>query len=219
MSDRDRDHEDDMSSQVVESSGPAAGDALPSATHSVGSSSAQQDIDLLFGTPQEITIWEPPRPPPALGELLDSRYMFPLLFPSNPRMLATVSVDRVSTEKQNKRRSTQLPDGLSPDSSIGDRTVFQWRSRSRKIREVGAEALQLVDGNRPATRWPGYFELPQDDQDDLDDPPPYTSDDPNAEDATRSEISQNHSTPLTRKPSTRSKGRQSSGGVVAPADP
>jgi hypothetical protein len=214
MSDRDRDHEDDMSLQVDESSGPAVGDAPPSATPTVGSSGAQQDIDLLFGTQHEITIWEPPRPPPALGELLDSRYMFPLLFPSDPRMLATVSVDRVSVEKQIKRRSAQLSDALGPDS-VGNRTVFQWRSRNRKVREVGVEALRLVDGNRPVAQWMGPFEGPQDDQ---DDPPPYTSDDPDAEETTWSGISQNHSTPLTRKPSTRSKGRQSSAGA-APINP
>jgi len=197
MSDRDRAHEDSTSSNVDESSGTIVGDTASS----VENSGTQHNIDLLFGTPQETMIWEPVKPPAALGELLDSRYMLPLLFPSDPRMLAAVSGDRsVSDKEQDKRRSAPL--SLNTDSNIGNRV--QWRSRNKKVRQVGVGALQWVDGIRSAARWAGSFELPDEDQ---EDPPSYTSDDPNN---ARSGIPQ--STPLTRKPSLRSKGR---GGTAA----
>jgi hypothetical protein len=208
-----------MSSQVDESSGTIVGDVSSSATPAVQSPGTQHDIDLLFGTPRESRIWEPARPPPALGELLDSRYMLPLLFPSDPRMLAAVSIDRVSgDEKLDKRRSARImPNARSTDSNIGNRTMLQWRLRNRKVREVGVEALQWVDSNRSAPHWAESFELPLEDEDDQDRPPPsYASDDPN--DTARSGNSQSHSTPLTRKPSARSKGRQSLG-TTAPIDP
>lgn len=206
MNDRDRDHEDSMSSQIDESLGDA-----PCSIENPGT---QHDIDLLFGTPPETRIWEPARPPPALGELLDSRYMLPLLFPSDPRMLAAVPIDRVSgNDKPDKRSSAGLIlNARSAASSIGNRTILQWRSRNRKIREVGVETLQWVDGNRSAAHWAESFELPQDDQDDQDDSPSCTSDDLNMDTG----IFQNHNTPLTRKPSARSKGRQSLGGTAAP---
>jgi hypothetical protein len=217
MSDRDRDHENSMSSQVDNSSSTIVCDAAASssAMPPVESIGAQHDIDLLFGTPQRARIWEPARPPLALGELLDSRYMLRLLFPSDPRMLAAVAIDRVSGD--DKLRSARiLPDVRATDSNIGNRTMLQWRLRNRKIREVGVEALQWVDGNRTTAHWAESFELPLEDLDDQDKPPPYTSDD--HADVDRPGISQSHSTPLTRKPSTRSRGRASLG-TAAPIDP
>lgn len=221
MSDRDRDHEDSVSSQVDESPGTIPGDPPSSAIHPAESPSIQHDIDLLFGTPTEIRLWEPARPPPALGELLDSRYMLPLLFPSDPRMLAAVSADRIfGSESLDKLRSAQLlPAVRNTDPNLGNRSTTQtrWRSRNKKVREVGVEALRWVDGNRSGAQWPESFELPQDDQYDQDDPPSYVSDDANV-DAVQSGIFQNNGTPLTRKPSARSKGRQSMGGTTTPVD-
>ena len=216
MSDRDRDHDESMSSQIDEPSS----DVPSILRHAVENSGTQHDIDLLFGTPQETRNWEPARPPPALGELLDSRYMLPLLFPSDPRMLAAASIDRVSSsEKPDKQRSTGLmPDARSTDSNTGDRTMLQWRPRNRKVRDVGVETLQWVDGNRSPAHWAESFELPQEDQDDRDGSPSYISDDLNLEHV-QSGISQNHHTPLTRKPSARSKGRQSLGETTSPIEP
>lgn len=209
MSDRDRDHEDSVSSQVDESSSTIVGDVPLSATHAE-SPGAHHDINLLFGTPQDISIWEPAGPPPALGELLDSRYMLPLLFPSNPRMLAAVSIDTLSGDEElDKQRSARpVPETRSTDSNIGSR---QWRLRNKKFREVGVEALRWVDDNQPAVHWVEPFELHPDGQDDKDDP---SSDYPNV-DTVQSGGSQSQNTPLTRKPSGRSKGRQSLGGTVA----
>lgn len=211
MSDRDRDRDESMSSQADEPS-------VDGVRYAAENSGTQHDVNLLFGTLQETKIWEPARPPPALGELLDSRHMLPLLFPSDPRMLAAASVDRVSdNEKLDKRRSTGLmPDARSPDPDTGNRAMLQWRSRNRKVRDVGVETLQWVDGNRSLARWAESFELPQEHQDDQHSPS-YTSDDSNL-DPVQSGISQNH-TPLTRKPSARSKGRQSLGETTSPIHP
>ncbi|EJD33454.1 hypothetical protein AURDEDRAFT_177463 [Auricularia subglabra TFB-10046 SS5] len=49
---------------------------------------APQGIDALFDRGIDKAQWTAPRPPEALGELLDSRCMLPLVLPSDPQLLA-----------------------------------------------------------------------------------------------------------------------------------
>lgn len=165
--------------------------------------------------------WEPVRPPQVLGELLDSRYMLPLLFPSDPRMLAALpgKVPLIEQDKVERRRGVRVAPDSRSSSRIGngDRGTMVWRSRNRKLREVGIGALQWVDGVRSAARW-GRAPEPGDEEVDDDDNQPhsYTSDDSTVNDpALRLDT---HTTPLTRKPSGRSKGRTSLGGETTPIE-
>jgi len=84
-----------------------------------------------------------------------------------------------------------------------------WRSKSRKIRVIGVEALQFVDGVRSASRWSMAIEAMDNDSEHDVHPNESVSDEgPGGcgRDAIVSRI-----TPLTRKPSGRSKGRPSMG--------
>ncbi|KAK0198200.1 DIL domain-containing protein, partial [Armillaria mellea] len=85
---RDREREESLSSSLNDS----MDQSMQSVSFSSDSSDLppNQNIDVLFE--DDITAsWEPPKPPQVLGELLDSRHMLPLLFPSNPLMLAAIS--------------------------------------------------------------------------------------------------------------------------------
>jgi hypothetical protein len=91
------------------------------------------------------------------------------------------------------------------------RGCMEWRSRNRKIREVGIDVLQWVDGVHSASRWgrAGHLEEFDDEQGrtpayDFDDTPAGGEDGLGASDLPPL-------TPLTRKPSARSKGRHSLG--------
>ncbi|RDB29224.1 Dilute domain-containing protein C25B8.08 [Hypsizygus marmoreus] len=201
----ERDREDSISSYVDESSGNVSVKNTPSiSTNSSETSGAHYVIDTLFGTPQETLLWEPIKPPPALGELLDSRYMLPLLFPSDPRMLAALPTkfSLSDVESQEKGRNA-----MNISGGRGSRGTT-WRSRNRRLREVGAGTLQWVDGIRSAARWTRPIELEEDDEEQQ--PPSYASDDPNGDEETELRVN-THATPLTRKPSGRSRGRHSLG--------
>lgn len=203
MDDRDRDEDDALSSSVNESTGSISGQTPSISTNSSENTNPQHNIDILFGNAHEMSTWEPIKPPPALGELLDSRYMLPLLFPSDPRML------------------TALPGKMALTGGIyeekhGQHNMTQWKFRNRKLREVGVGTLQWVDGVRSAARWGRPIELDEDDEEDQK-PLLYTSDDPNIDDVAELRIN-THNTPLTRKPSGRSKGRQSFGGETTPIE-
>jgi hypothetical protein len=84
-----------------------------------------------------------------------------------------------------------------------------WRSKSRKIREIGVEALQFVDGIRSASRWGMTVEAY--DNDSEHDVPRIASASDESHDGYGSDAIVNHITPLTRNPSGRSKGRPSIG--------
>jgi hypothetical protein len=179
-------------------------------------STAQRGIDMLFEN-QDKSAWEPEKPPEVLGELLDSRYMLPLLFPSDPRMLCALPGKPPVNEEgpYEKRRSVQLPaESLSASRASGtSRGTMAWRSRNRKLREVGVEAFRWVDGVRSASRWSRPVEL---DEEDDDNQVSHSSDDLNFYKELRVDTNLPRSTPLTRKPSGRSK--KQSGGDITPID-
>lgn len=164
---------------------------------------------MLFDRMQEKSAWEPAKAPQVLGELLDSRYMLPLLLPSDPRMLAASPGKHPFPGAEEKRRSAQLAaEGRSASrASAGSRGSMAWRSKSHKVREIGVEALQCVDGIWSASRW-GMVAEPHDDSDAVPRNDSFSDD---GQDDYDSETIVNHITPLTRKPSGRSKGRPSMG--------
>ena len=118
---------------------------------------ASYSIDVLFRKSQDKAAWVPPKAPKVLGELLDSRYMLPLLFPSDPRLLSALP-GRSSLVSGDDR--LQSPTRPKPDIP----GAMAWRSRNRKLRQVGLDTLRWVDGVRPTTRWARPADL-----DDIDD--------------------------------------------------
>jgi hypothetical protein len=162
---------------------------------------------MLFERAHDISSWEPAKPPHVLGELLDSRYMLPLLLPSDPRMLSALP-GKLPTTQDEKRNSMQFNSSNRSASraSIKRSGIMAWRSRNRKLRQVGADTLQWVDGVRSAARWVRPVQV--EDEEEEEAPQSRSSDDllqngsPNPD---------THITPLTRKPSTRSRGRPSYG--------
>lgn len=177
----------------------------PSITPSLVASSTQQNIDILFDRSLDKSTWTPVRPPQALGELLDSRHMLPLFFPSDPRLLAALSGNTNHPEDA-KRTSMQSSKSDSDRSSSHTNAPepFSWKLRNRKVREVGSEILQWVDGVRSASRWGRSLvhDFEVGDEEDHSSPGEPEHDELTIRVNT-------HITPLTRKPSGRTKGRLS----------
>ena len=164
--------------------------------------SAQQYLDMLFDRSQDKTIWEPAKPPQALGELLDSRYMLPLLLPSDPRLLAAQTNKLPFLED----KKGSLPESRSASrASTSSRGSMSWAKRHRKVRELPVGSLQFVDGAVSASRWtrapPPVEDVEEDEDSDNEDAQSSVS----ADQTLRIDT---HITPLTRKPSAR-KGRVS----------
>ncbi|KAJ6509454.1 DIL domain-containing protein [Mycena vitilis] len=202
---RDTDH-DSVSSFATESqsiNGPASTPSIASSDGSAG----QQGIDMLFEKTQEKSSWEPVKPPQVLGELLDSRHMLPLVFPSDPRMLSALPGKLIFPDDKPPHTPLPTPDSRSSSrASEGSRGAMPWRSRDRTLRQVGVGTLQWVDGIRSAARW-GRVMPP--DEDDVEDG-----------ELEEGELTvDTHITPLTRKPSGRTKGRPSQGGEAEETTP
>lgn len=172
---------------------------------------AQKNIDSLFDRGQEKSAWEPAKAPEALGELLDSRHMLPLLLPSNPRYLAAAPGKQPITEEE-KRRSLPTDDirRSASRASFGNRGSLAWRMNSKKLRDVSAGTLRWVDGQKSASRWfrPRFDD---EDEDETIPPPPYTSGETQDDEGNNAELT-THLTLMTRKSSLRSRGRASMGG-------
>ena len=153
-----------------------------SPTSPSGTQNPYRSIDILFDKLKDKSLWEPIKPPQPLGELLDSRYMIPLLFPTDPRMLGafskhlsltqivdvngskTQSDDTVSSRQSfESQRSSRS--GRSPDVVDG---IMSCRWRNKKIREVGMNTLQKIDGTTAAARW-GKIVDPRFMDDDIED--------------------------------------------------
>ncbi|KAH8102551.1 DIL domain-containing protein [Cristinia sonorae] len=171
----------------------------------------QKSIDMLFDRGQAKSTWEPPKPPEILGELLDSRHMLPLLLPSDPKMLGAVPSKRAAVEE---RKRPDLSHGRSASqASIGSRGAMAWRLNSKKLRDVGMGTLQWVDGAVSAARWYRRAVVQiADEPEEVE--PPYSNDEEHPSFAEGDEIlgynPMAHLTPLTRKPSARSRGGRGS---------
>jgi len=215
IDERDRDYDQSESSSFNDGTASVE-DSAPSVS-TVSSSQlsfAQRNIDLLFDGTQDLSVWEPAKPPQVLGELLDSRYMLPLVFPSDPRMLAAVPAKPRADENNKDRVDDDRPS--STESSSG--RPKNWRLRSRRVRQIGVETLRWVDGVRSAARWTRRPEPLEGDEDVRvrnysDDSSDGSMDEENDETA------MSHVTRFTRKPSTRGKGRASPAGASTPLNP
>ncbi|KIY50555.1 hypothetical protein FISHEDRAFT_57371 [Fistulina hepatica ATCC 64428] len=207
IGERDREREDSASFDSASIDRPA-----PSiVTNSSGISVAQAQIDMLFDRTADKTAWEPAKAPQVLGELFDSRYMLPLLFPSDPRMLA-VHPGKLPFEEQSNNKRTLVSEtesrSVSRASVRNHKGAMVWRTQHRKIRSVDVSSLQWVDGLGSAARWTRL--VPEEDGD---------SDDGVATNDEDQMLRLNtHLTPLTRKPSGRAKGRYSQGGDTTPVE-
>ncbi|KDR84897.1 hypothetical protein GALMADRAFT_233353 [Galerina marginata CBS 339.88] len=206
---RDWDRDGSVSSLVNEASGSPS--QTSSVLPSIEITSSQQNIDILFDKTMDIASWEPVRPPQALGELLDSRYMLPLLFPSDPRLLSALPRKKQILEDTKRVSSQGFASNLGQSSGHGSRgaTPLPWVSKNRKLRQVGIGTLQWVDGVRSAARW-GRPVAPDYEPEDEDlSPASYPPDE--LEGGELPMRVNTHVTPLTRKPSGRAKGRTSMG--------
>ncbi|KAG8781110.1 hypothetical protein FRC15_009036 [Serendipita sp. 397] len=158
-------------------SSPPQGQSIPATTSS--DTLAQQAIDDLFSRSFEKASWQPAKPPVVLGELLDARFMLPLLLPSDPVHLGALPV---LPRDRNGRRESGLRDilSLAPDSfsrsgnvapnsrshsrsgsqigsrgtsivSVGNKGPMEWLSRSRKLRVVDKEMLKHLGDDEVAS--------------------------------------------------------------------
>jgi len=114
---------------------------------------AQKSIDNLFSRTFDKSEWTPPKPPTVLGELLDSRHMLPLLLPSSPIHLGALPI--LPKEKHLDRDSSKVEDSRpSSVNSTRSRGCMEWSSRTRKLRVVGTEILDLMgEPFHPGGRW------------------------------------------------------------------
>ncbi|KAM5530611.1 hypothetical protein V8D89_015729 [Ganoderma adspersum] len=178
-------------------------------------SAAQRSIDALFDRTQEKLLWEPAKSPDPLGELLDSRYMLPLLLPSDPRMLGVLPTKPASLgDDKNHRISIDGSSRSTSRASFGNRGAMGWRF-SRQLRDIGPMTLQWVDGTVAAARWTRPVEPEPEDEDKP--PPPYSDDGHEDDDAADGDKTLKiatavHLPMLTRVPSGRNRGRMSMAG-------
>ncbi|SRR6266478_402739 len=211
MDDRDRDDtssslNDNVSARAVSSAGSVSTEA----------STTQHDIDLLFDEEQDAAFWEPVRPPEVLGEFLDSRYMLPLLLPSDPVMLSA------APKMPAFWRNEDVANGIS-DSRCGSRASrrsagsLPWEISTKRLRDTSLGILRWVDGAGSHARWArsaADAEGREEYEYDGETPPspsPYLvgSEDDRENDTAAAPSAVRRTTPLTRRPSLRSKGRAS----------
>ncbi|KAF5375121.1 hypothetical protein D9758_000363 [Tetrapyrgos nigripes] len=200
MGERERDREGSVSSFATDSADHSGQGSSISASSSSDVIAAQEAIDLLFDRGTDKSSWEPVQPPKVLGELLDSRYMLPLVFPSNPRMLGALPGN--SLRDDDDKRSNASDSRSASRSSVG---AMPWRAKNRKLRNLGSGALKWVDGAASASRW-GRPVVEEEDGD-----PAGENGDPAGEDGEHPDKLQVdiNFTPLTRKRSGKVKGRPS----------
>lgn len=142
----------------ISSRGDPANDSSPPQGHSLSASSstdfvAQKAIDNLFSRTFEKSDWQPAKPPVVLGELLDSRYMLPLLLPSDPKHLGALPV--LPRDRSGKRRSgIHGLMYLTPDIDGQDPGDSRSRSNSRAPSVAGSRAGSVASAaNHGAMEW------------------------------------------------------------------
>lgn len=141
---------------------------------------------------------------------MDSRYMMPLLFPSDPRLLSALPGKKAMLDDRERVSMQTLSSSSDTSSGHGHvhapSTPLPWVSKNRKIRKVTVGTLQWVDGIRSASRWGRPVAHDYEPEDEAE---PSSPEDVNDPDPT---ISMNtHITHLTRKPSGRAKARPGAG--------
>ena len=154
INDRDREYDDDSSSNGSYQDGATPLDRSFS-TSSVETVAAQNNVDSLFDRSQSKAAWKPPRPPEVLGELLESRYMLPLLLPSDPRYLSAAYGPplKPSLGSPKSSKSMEMTNGRSRSRSPRTSSCLEWVSTSRRMRQVKVDLLDRLDGNLGLERW------------------------------------------------------------------
>lgn len=161
MGDRDKDYDDDdsLSSEAPDANVSTSRDRSLS-INSIEDSLGQYSIDLIFDRVRGRSEWLPQQPPEILGELLESRYMLPLLLPSDPRMLAAVpsrsSEQRILKDEIRSASKVQF-------TSTG---VLDWVTKGKKIRSVRVGILDWLDGSVGVGRWTRRMEADTQDEND-----------------------------------------------------
>ncbi|GAW06078.1 Dilute domain-containing protein [Lentinula edodes] len=216
----DRDHDGSVSSSMPNES-PESGNSSILSTGSTDALAAQEAIDLLFDQGTEKSNWEPAQPPQVLGELLDSRYMLPLIFPSDPRMLSA-RPGKIPVHEDDKRSPLPTPDPTRSASraSNGSRGAMTWHSRSHKVRDISSGALKWIDGAVSASRW-GRL-VPDEEVGDVGDVEHHerseTSEEEHAAESENGLRVDTRITPLTRKRSARKARASLGGGETTPVE-
>jgi hypothetical protein len=185
---------------------------------------AQEQIDQLFNRSYTQASWEPEKVPRALGELMDSRYMIPLYFPSDPRMLSALP-GRLPEDKGGEKRNSAT---LLAEARMNSERPMDWKLRNKKLREVSIQALKKLDGAHAFARWLRPLPPDSDDENDhtdnntdpaaqmsymSDNEPMFLSDDPEAystgagEARERKDRFKPQFTPMARKMSAKSKSK------------
>lgn len=209
MGERERDRTEDSPSL----NGGAYFDSAPPSP-SLEYSTAQRGIDALFDRSREKSAWEPPSAPEALGELMDSRHMLPLLLPSDPRLLGAVPAKTAIPQTRLRSESLVAETNVRSSSRASHRAneALAWRLRIRKLREVEIRTLQWIDGAPSTARWYRPVEFDEEEEKIV----PTTLAPGDEEHATHNENMVLHLTPLTSSRLPRNRGRQSTG--VTPVD-
>jgi hypothetical protein len=110
-------------------------------------SNGKTSIDILFDRELGMTDWLPAQPPQVLGELLDSRFMLPLLLPSDPKHLSAVSGKLPNSEPVGLR-SPGIGQVMRPVPTPDHHSVLAWKSKGKALRDVDVDLLQRIDGPR-----------------------------------------------------------------------
>lgn len=100
---------------------------------------------MLFDRSKDKASWRPQQPPEVLGELLESRYMLPMLLPSDPTFLAAVPRDSRRNSKINSIAIGSQGARESRASSMEGSSI-PWSLRCRQIRQIGVEVLDSLEG-------------------------------------------------------------------------
>ncbi|KAG8719805.1 hypothetical protein FRC08_001992 [Ceratobasidium sp. 394] len=107
---------------------------------------AQMQIDSLFDRDRSKSDWQPPAIPEPLGELLDSRYMLPLILPSEPILLAAMPVKRALSKLDSPLLDSEGRSfSRASQASSGATDALAWRTRLTAVREVRVNILDIVD--------------------------------------------------------------------------
>jgi len=201
------DHERDDASSILNDNVSTHG-ASSAGSISTDASNTLHNIDLLFDGEQDAASWEPVRPPEVLGEFLDSRYMLPLLLPSDPVMLS--ATPKIPNFWWNEDVANGILDSRSASrASRRSAESLPWRTTTKRLRDTSLDILQWVDGAGSHARWARHVDTQVQEEDEYGgEKPPLGSGDRESDAAATSAF--RRVTPLTRKPSLRTKGERAS---------
>lgn len=201
IGEREREREHDFDDNSVISGNPGS-TRTPSVSTTENSA---RGIDSLFDRTFDKSTWEPPRAPQVLGELLDSRHMLPLSLPSDPRQLSATPDKTYVTEYAKRLISSRL-DARSA-GHVSTHGPMGWKCRSHKVRNVSIQTLRWIDRLKPSSSWGRSTGLHHTHYGDDESPSPISETEGLFVD-TNVPHTTSQSTPLTRKPSARSRGHR-----------